>query len=183
MHTARVLPALSLAALLLAGAAAPPPPPAALEAGLAGRWQGTLGYRDYQSNTLQEIPMQARVEALPDGATIIRISTFDDGPKLGNVFITTASLHDSTAGTVTSAILRRQRPPETITEQARVTAYADPSHWTVETLADGRDDNAPARLRTTTVRDGDVLTATKDVQPAGQGPWLFRNRTRLTRVP
>lgn len=173
---------LAIAALLLA-AASPPPAPAALEAGLAGRWQGTLGYRDYQSDKLQEIPVQTRIEALADARTIIRVATFDDGPRVGNVFITTASLHDSDAGTVTSAILRRGRPVETIIEQVRTAAYADPAHWTMIAEADGRDNNAPARLRTTTVRDGDTVIATKDVQPAGQGPWLFRNRTRLTRVP
>jgi hypothetical protein len=49
--------------------------------------------------------------------------------------------------------------------------------------ADGRDDDAPARLRTTTVRDGDAITATKEVQPASTGPWQFRNRSRLVRLP
>lgn len=175
---------LAIAALLLA-AASPPPAPAALEAGLAGRWQGTLGYRDYQTNKLQEIPMQTRLEALPDGATIIRVSTFDDGPKVGNVFITTTSLHDSASAAVTSSILRRGRPAETIRETVRVAAHTDPTHWTLLFEASGEDDGKPAELRTTMVRDGDMLTATKEVRPAraGTGEWQFRNRTQLVRVP
>ncbi len=174
-------------ALLLAGADASPtaplPAPAALEAGLAGRWQGTLGYRDYQSDRLEEIPMQTRLEALPDGSTIIRVSTFDDGPRVGNVFITTASLFDSTAPRVASTTLRRGRPVETQTEQVRVAQYTDASHWTLIFEQNGSDGGKPAMLRTTEVRDGDVLTATKDVQPQGSTTWQFRNRSRLTRQP
>ena len=171
-------------AMLLAAAPAPAAPdPVSLEAGLAGRWQGTLGYRDYQSDKLQEIPMATRIEALPDNATIIRISSFDDGPKVGNVYITTATLFDSKAGTAASVTLRRGRPLEPQTEHVRVINHSDPAHWTITYEADGTDDDKPARLRTTQVRDGDLLTATKEVQPTGSTTWQFRNRSRLTRLP
>jgi hypothetical protein len=178
-----------LLALLLATAApaprAPAPPtPAMLEAGLAGQRRGALGYRDYQSDKLEEIPMTTRIEALPDAATILRISTFDDGPRVGDVFITAASLHDDKAGTVATTTLRKGRPVETGTEQVRIAAFADPAHWTIIFEADGSDDDKPARLRTTQVRDGDVLTATKEVQPKpGDGRWQFRNRAKLAREP
>lgn len=176
----------ALIALLLAQAtAAPPaaPTPAALEAGLAGRWQGSLGYRDYQSNRLEEIPMQTRIEALPDAATIIRVSSFDDGPRVGNVYITTASLFDAKAGQVTSTTLRRGRPVETSPEQVRVASATDATHWTLVFERDGIDGNSPARLRTTEVRDGDVLTATKEVRPKGAADWQFRNRSLLAKLP
>lgn len=159
----------------------PAPTPAALEASLAGQWRGTLGYRDYQSDKLEEIPMTTRIEALPDAATILRLSTFDDGPRVGDVFITSASLHDDKAGSVTTATLRKGRPVETGTEQVRVAAFTDPAHWTIVFETDGSDDDRPARLRTTQVRDGDVLTATKDVRPQGSADWRFRNRSRLVR--
>ncbi len=176
-----------LLALLMVAAAAPaavppPPTPAQLEAGLAGQWRGTLGYRDYQSDRLEEIPMATRIEALPDGATILRISTFDDGPRVGDVFITSASLHDAAAGTVATATLRKGRPIESGSEQAKVIAFTDAGHWTMTLEADGSDDDKPARLRTTQVRDGDVLTATKDVRPQGTSDWQFRNRSRLVRA-
>lgn len=182
-----MLAAVTLALLLTAAApapdTAPAPDAASLEAGLSGRWQGTLGYRDYQSDKLEELPMQTRLEALPDKSTIIRISTFDDGPRVGNVFITTASLFDSKAGAVTTVSLRRGRPLAPQTEQVRVTRFADATHWTITFEADGTDDEKPARLRTTEVRDGDVLITTKDVQLQGSSAWQFRNRSRLTRQP
>ena len=81
-------------------AAGPVPDAAALHAGLAGRWTGSLGYRDYQTDKMSEIAVKTEIRALPDGVTVLRISEFDDGPKVGAVFITTASLHD---------LVRRQR--------------------------------------------------------------------------
>lgn len=178
---------LALALLLAMPAVAAPvaaPAAAELERGLAGRWAGTLGYRDYQSDRLFEIPVRSEITALPDGVTLLRVSTFDDGPRVGNVIITTASLHDPAAGTVTSATFRKGRAVETGTERLTVTAFADATHWTVVAEQDGSDDDKPALLRITEVRDGDTLTATKEVQPkGGDGRWQFRNRTKLTRQP
>ena len=184
--------ALIAVALLFAQASAPTaspplppttPTPAALEAGLAGRWQGTLGYRDYETNRLEEIPVQTRLEALPDSATIIRVSTFDDGPRVGDVTITTASLFDAAAGGVATATLRQGRPLEARPEQVRVAQFTDAGHWTLVFEGDGTDGDSQARLRTTQVRDGDVLTATKDIQRKGSADWQFRNRSKLTRIP
>ncbi len=53
-------------ALLLAQASAPPPlTAAALLAGTAGQWCGSLEYRDYQSNKWVGLPMAVRVVAQP----------------------------------------------------------------------------------------------------------------------
>ncbi|KPF70894.1 hypothetical protein IP88_11230 [alpha proteobacterium AAP81b] len=177
-------PVLAACLALALAAAAPPPTPdaAALERGLAGRWAGTLSYRDYQSNKLEEIPLRTEITALPDGVTVLRVATFDDGPKVGDVTITTASLYDPKAGTVTSATLRKGNALETGTERLRVTAFTDATHWTIVAEEDGSDDDKPALLRVTEVRDGDTLTATKEVQPKpGDGKWQFRNRTLLRR--
>ena len=174
-----------LAALpaLPAHAAVPPPSPAALDAGLAGKWQGALGYRDYQSNRLEEIPVATEIRALPDGVTVVRISAFNDGPKAGTVYITSVGLHDAATSQVTSATFRKGRAVETETETLAVDAFADATHWTLRSEAEASDDNKPARLRVTTVRDGDTLVATKDVRPLdGGGEWQFRNRTRLKRI-
>lgn len=178
-----------LIAALLAGAAVPvaaagTPAPADLETGLAGNWTGSLGYRDYQSDKLFELALKTEIRTLPDGVTVLRISTFDDGPKTGFVTITTASLHDRAAGTVTSASLRKGRKVETDTETLTVAAYTDPAHWTIRAEQDGEDDDKPALLRITEVRDGDTLTATKEVQPKGSAKgWQFRNVTKLVRQP
>ncbi len=169
-------------AAAVAAAPAAAPDAASLERGLAGRWTGTLGYRDYQSNQMSEIPVRSEIIALADGVTLLRVSTFDDGPKVGDVTITTASLHDPKAGTVASATLRKGNPLETGTERLSVTAFTDAAHWTIVAEEDGTDDDKPALLRVTQVRDGDTLTATKEVQPkAGDGKWQFRNRTLLHR--
>lgn len=171
-----------LLGLMLMAAVTAVPTPAALAAGLHGRWQGSLGYRDYQSNALQEIPVATRIEALPDGVTTLRISNFDDGPKSGNVIITTASLYDPSTGTVTSTSLRKGRPVELSTEQISVTAFTDATHWTVLSEQNGQDDNRPALIRITEMRDGDLLIAIKEVQPqGGKDGWQFRNRTKLVR--
>ena len=38
--------------------------PTALRMALTGRWKGTLGYRDYQSNTLYELPVTTTITAI-----------------------------------------------------------------------------------------------------------------------
>ena len=48
----------------------------------------------------------------------------------------------------------------------------------------GEDDNRPATLRLTTVRDGDRVETLKEVDflDDDKSEWLTRNRTRLTRT-
>ena len=170
-----------LSAFLLA-ATSPVPTPAVLEAALVGRWRGNLSYRDYQTDRLQAIPVTTRIEAMGDGVTTLRISTFDDGPKTGNVIITTVSLFDPIAGTVTSASLRKGNTAELSVARTSVKNFTDETHWTILNEEDGEDNDQPALIRITEDRDGDLLTETKEVQPkGGKGDWQFRNRTNLVR--
>ncbi len=160
------------------------PAPYALQAGLAGKWTGALGYRDYQSNQMFELPVTTEIQALPDGATIVRVSSFDDGPQTGFVYITSASLYDAAQASVSTTTLRKGRPVETGVEKVTTVSFTDATHWVVRYDNRGSDDNKPAQLRTTETRDGDTLTAVKEVLPddqPGKG-WQFRNRTRLARV-
>ena len=160
------------------------PSPFESQAGLAGKWTGALGYRDYQSNKLFELPVKTDVQALPDKATVIRVSSFDDGPKTGFVYITSASLYDSAKSTVTTTTLRKGRPVESSAEAVTAVTYTDPTHWVVRYENDGTDDGKPALLRTTETRDGDTVTAVKEVMPKDQTAkgWQFRNQTRLSRA-
>ncbi|KQY84729.1 hypothetical protein [Brevundimonas sp. Root1423] len=159
------------------------PSPGALHRGLAGRWAGALGYRDYQTDRLFEIPVATTIVQVPDGVTQIRTSLFDDGPGKP-VWITSVNLHDEAAGSVSSASYRAGRPVELTVERVRVSEWRDDAHWTITWDSVAEDDNQPAEIRVTETRDGDSLLSVKTVRPLGadDAAWRFRNQTRLTRV-
>lgn len=181
----RLPTAIFAAVLFLAGPAIAAPSAAELQAALAGDWKGALGYRNYQDDKLMELPVQTRITAVGDGVTVLRTSVFDDGPSVGAVRITTASLFDPAAGSVTSASLRKGRPAEVFTEAVTVSDYRDPIRWTIVYTRTGTDGDAEARIRITETRDGDSLTSVKEVRPLSppDAPWAFRNQTRLAREP
>jgi len=152
---------------------------------IAGKWEGRLEYLDYGANKWFGIPVTTVVEDQGDGATIIRKSDFDDGPKVGNVRITSVELFDAAAGTITTATFRKTRPVEVFTYNVRMEGTApDATHWTMVEQSLGRDDDRPAILRLTTVRDGNTIETLKqvDFQDDDKTEWLTRNRTRLKRV-
>lgn len=159
------------------------PFPTDLRLSLVGRWSGALGYRDYQSDRMFEIPVTTTIEALPDGLTLIRRSLFDDGPDKP-VWITTVSLDDRTAATATSAAFRAGRPVEPLVETMSVRDVRDATRWTIVYRTVGIDGEAPAEIRVTETLDGLTLMSIKEVRPVGAGDeaWAFRNQTRLTRV-
>ena len=161
--------------------AADAPSPEALERGLAGRWTGALEYRDYQSNRSFKLPLNTSLSTGPDGATMTRLSSFDDGPKTGVVTITTVSLFDAN-GVLTSAMFRKGRAVEMWSEAARVSAYEDATHWTLVYQRRGQDDDKAADIRITQTRRGAELTALKEVKPvdAPDSAYVFRNQTVLT---
>jgi hypothetical protein len=158
---------------------------AAARASLVGAWEGELGYLDYSANRWFGIPVKTRIVDQGDGATMLRISDFDDGPKVGNVRITTGELFDAKASTVAVATFRKGRTVEVTTYAVRIDpASRDATHWTMIEETRGEDDDRPATLRLTTVRDGDRLETLKQVDflDDARDEWLTRNRTRLTRV-
>lgn len=158
---------------------------AALRQATAGRWEGKLEYRDYQSDRWFGLPVNVQVEAVGDGVTLIRKAAFDDGPKTGTVWITTVELLDPATGVETASSFRKGRQPELAATTLSLAApAADLTHWTMVSESDGRDADRPARLRLTTVRDGAVMTTLKEIDfldDTGQA-WLQRNRTTLTQV-
>ncbi len=171
----------SLASLARITHAADTPSPEALERGLAGRWSGALEYRDYQSNRSFKLPLNTLLSTGPDGATMTRVSSFDDGPQTGLVTITTVSLFDA-SGMLTSAMFRKGRAVEVWKEAARVSAFVDATHWTLVYQRQGQDDNRAADIRITQTRRGAELTALKEVKPvdAPDSAYAFRNQTVLT---
>lgn len=158
---------------------------AAARASLTGAWTGELEYRDYQADKWFGIPVKTRITDQGDGATIIRASDFDDGPKVGNVRITTVELFDAKAATVQTGSFRKGRVAEIMTYSVTLDAGSrDPLHWTMIEQTTGEDANRPATLRLTTVRDGDRIETLKEVDflDDDSTEWLARNRTRLTRT-
>lgn len=113
----------------------------------------------------------------------MRQSLFDDGPDKP-VWITTVSLDDPAAGTLTSASFRAGNAPGLSTATVSVAAFSDARHWTLTYSEIGQDDDQPAEIRVTETRDGDSLLAVKEVRPVGadETAWRFRNQTRLART-
>lgn len=179
---------LALAAPAAAQTAAVPAAPldvATVRASLPGEWQGELEYRDYSADRWFGIPVKTHIIDQGDGATTIHSSDFDDGPKVGNVRITSVELFDAAAGTVSVGSFRKGRAIDVMTYKIRLDpASRDATHWTMIEEANGADDDRPATLRLTTVRDGDRLETVKEVDflDDDQQAWLTRNRTRLTRI-
>jgi hypothetical protein len=172
-------------ALLLAAMAAPAPAApdgvAAARQSLVGQWQGKLEYRDYQADRWFGLPLKLAVRDGGDGVTLIRVADFDDGPKTGNVRITTVSMLDGAQEI--SASFRKGRKVDVTTATLSATVQ-DPTHWTLVETAAGTDDDRPATLRTTTTRTGNDLVALKEVDFTDDQAeaWLTRNRTTLKRV-
>jgi hypothetical protein len=152
---------------------------------LAGRWEGKLEYLDYGANKWFGIPVKTQIEDQGDGATTIRKSDFDDGPKVGNVRITSVELFDPAANTVAVGTFRKGRTVDVSTYAVRFEgAPIDVTHWVMVEEARGEDDDRPALLRLTTTRDGDQVETVKqiDFQDDDKAEWITRNRTRMTRV-
>ena len=181
-----------IASLLILAAAAAPAfgEPASVDiaaarAAMTGTWSGKLEYLDYGANKWFGIPVKTQIEDQGDGVTMIRKSDFDDGPKVGNVRITSVELLDPAAGTVATAAFRKGRSVEIFTYAVRFDGTpADATHWTMVEEALGKDDDRPAILRLTTTRDGDSDETVKqiDFQDDDKAEWITRNRTRLSRI-
>ena len=177
--------ALILAAALAAQAPALTPAPltvASARQSLVGQWQGKLEYRDYQADKWFGLPVKVRVSDGGDGVTLVRTADFDDGPKVGNVRITTVSMLDGASET--TATFRKGRKPELATATLALGSTSkDATHWTLVETETATDDDRPATIRLTTVRDGGKLVTLKEVDFTDdtKAEWLVRNRTTLER--
>jgi hypothetical protein len=167
-------------ALLMFAAAAPDI--AAARSSLVGRWQGKLEYRDYQADKWFGLPVKVEVRDGGDSVTLIRTADYDDGPKTGNVRITTVSMLAADGTHESSATFRKGKTVEVETSALQLTSARDAAHWTLVETVTATDDDRPATIRLTTTRDGDSLVTLKEVDftDDAKTEWLARNRTTLT---
>jgi hypothetical protein len=150
-------------------------------ASTAGQWRGQLQYLDYQSGEWQGIPVTVDNTVGGDGNTMIRIAAFDDGPRVGLVYVTSLTMLDRDGTTEFTTGFRAGRTPEVTAYAVSLAAAADAEHWTMLAEIAGEDNNRPARIRETTTRDGARIITLKEVdfldEPGEQ--WFSRNRTVL----
>lgn len=164
--------------------AAAPPPLAEVIASQAGEWTGTLEYRDYQADRWFGLPMRVTVADGGDGVTMIRTADFDDGPNVGVVRITTVAMLGEDGFTEYSVGFRKGRVPEVSSARLTLAAWSDDAHWTILAEETATDDDRPALIRETIVRDGARLTTLKEVDFTDDDgeQWLVRNRSTLDLV-
>jgi hypothetical protein len=174
-------------ALLIAAAAVTPSPPTVADAraSLLGRWHGKLEYRDYQADKWFGLPVAVEVRDGGDGVTLIRTADYDDGPKAGNVRITTVAMLAADGAHESSATFRKGRAVELQTAALALRNARDPQHWTLIETITGTDADRPAVLRLTTTHDGASLVTLKEVDftDDAETKFLPRNRTTLTLLP
>ena len=171
-------------ALLAAPTLAPAPDLSAARASQVGHWEGRLEYRDYQSNQWEGIPVKVEIRDGGDGVTQIRTADFDDGPKVGNVRITSVSMLGKDGTTEYSTDFRKGREPDLTRATLSLSQATDATHWTIVSETKSTDDDRPARLRVTTTRDGANMVALKEVDflDDTSETWLQRNRETLKRL-
>ena len=164
--------------------AQPAPSAVALIKNLAGEWTGALGYKDYQSGELFELPVKTSIRNVPDGATQLRQSEFDEGAKQAPVWITTATIFEKDGAQLTYAGFRKDREVELRKQQIRLERYAGPTNWTIVYSEQGLDGDSQADIRITETLDGVSLKEVKEVRPLNdaKAAWTFRNQTVLKRV-
>jgi hypothetical protein len=186
-----MLCALGLGVVVVPARAGPEPAVSLSDArnSVVGLWEGKLEYRDYQADKWFGLPVKVSLRDGGDGVTQLRVADFDDGPETGIVRITSVSMlgpKPSESGGVTeyTATFRKGRAAELGSAQLVLAAAADAAHWTLVSTETATDDDRPARIRVTTIRDGATLVALKEVDFADDASeaWLVRNRETLRRV-
>lgn len=111
----------------------------------------------------------------------VRRAVFDDGPETGWVHITLVSMLAPDGVTEYIGSFRADRPAELGSYTLTLAAALDAEHWTMVAEQQGFDDNRPALIRETTVRDGASLVTLKQVDFSDDEvtEWFDRTRTVL----
>ena len=145
-----------------------------------GTWEGELYYLDYQSGQRFGIPMRVDASLTPDGATLVRRVVFTDPGTLVHA-INLATI-DRDTGEIVESYFRQGRA-EMSRAAVVVAEFTSNSEWHLVYELDGTDDDRPARVRHTIVRNGDSMTSKKEVRFLdGDETYFERNGSELTLV-
>jgi len=144
----------------------------------AGTWEGELYYLDYQTGQRFGIPMRIDAELTLDGATLVRRLTFTDPGNL--VHAVNLSTVDRDTGELVEAYFREGKG-EMNRYEIVSTDFSDEANWELVYEQDGIDDDRPARIRHTILRDGISMTSSKEVRFLNDedGEFFLRNGTEL----
>ncbi|WOE74914.1 hypothetical protein [Alterisphingorhabdus coralli] len=154
----------------------------ALRHAMTGQWSGELAYRDYQNDRWFSIPMKVETGGLKTARTFITLAEFDDGAS-GKVRTSSMAMLADKGETEYFTQYRPGRKPDSYANNLQVVSATDLTHWTIVATREGVDDNRPALIKETSVRDGDTLTTLKEVHfidNPDADDWVVRNRITLT---
>lgn len=135
---------------------------------LAGKWTGTLEYRDFGNDGRVLLPVSVSIG--DDSETMHLDFVYEDGPGK------TVRSSDSwtLAGDGARFSMEKSAEPMTVSDY-RAGAGRD---ITLIALGSGSENKAAVQLRVVVTRRGDELTISRASQLPGQ-PWLLRHRYRL----
>jgi hypothetical protein len=145
--------------------------PASLGTIIAGRWSGTLNYRDYGNDRRAVLPTLLAADA--NGALAF---TFDDGPGKA-VDSREAWSIDATRRVLTIGGSSAAETFDIV--EYRSNGRADDA--TLVAYGMGRDNDRPVQVRIVLTRRGDQLTITRLTQQPGE-PFLLRDAYRMKKA-
>ncbi|MEM6486529.1 MAG: hypothetical protein AAF662_16290 [Pseudomonadota bacterium] len=147
---------------------------------LAGRWDGYLEYRDYQSDRRVRLPLARTTHVAPDSSYVITQSEFTDpGYKVYSAEMIQLSDRAARAVTVYGDEL-------SVDELTVATVDVSSAGWTAVFETDGTDDEKPAKIRYSwrfAKASPSTLSIEKSVRPLDEGEFAFRNRVQLAKQP
>lgn len=145
------------------------PPPKVLGSLLAGRWTGTLDYRDFGTDRRVVLPTQAEIAMEPNGAAF-RFG-YDDGPG--------KRVTGTQRWLVTGDELRVESDGPTERYRISELRSSGADEMTLVFDGTGRENGVPVSARTIVARRGDTLSITRMTRASG-APFLMRHAYLLT---
>ena len=143
---------------------------------LGGDWQGQLEYRDYRSDKRVQLPTVLHIRSISDG-TLDFDYLFDDGP--GKIVEDTSTIRIDAAANTWSISSPGEKA--NVSSIAGLTELTQTGRGTLVLTGAGRDNNLPARVRTTITLTADTLTITRETAASG-ADFFFRHRYTFTRT-